>query len=290
MEQFTATIDSLFDAVIAFSARVVRAYIYADTPQLALPPHEAEVVAAPLLLTGEVVEDRSHTDTAVLAANPPAVPVTRGMVMYAGAPRVPVYKNPTIEFDAQIGTLPFGAMVMAGEPKGRFHYVTWNAVAGWVLQDDLADRAANIYPSFIKGKENLVDDPNTAQIRAIIDDVFGLSRSQFPLQAGEYILYRLKKRGLSIEWPLVRPRMPGMWHELLKGVRGIHISLFPRVGAIMEYTLPNDVGQLAYVEAVFPDGTISISEVNNPDSGIYDEREYAKDAWKELKPVFIEVR
>jgi hypothetical protein len=176
---------------------------------------------------------------------------------------------------------------MMFEARGRFYRVTWGEYEGWVLREDVVDRAIRVYPDFIIGQENSVDHPNTAHVRTILQDIFGLGRSEFALQSGEYVLYRLWKRGIRLEWPDVRPRVPGLWHKILKGRPGIHIGMTPRVGSIMECMIDNDMGHLAYVEAVFPDMTITISEVNYPDSGIYNERELQKDAWKEMKPVFI---
>ena len=147
-----------------------------------------------------------------------------------------------------------------------------------------------VYPEFRIGQENSVDHPNTAHVRAILGDTFSIGRSEFPLQAGEYALYRLWKKGIRIEWPTIRPRVPGLWHKILKGTPKIHVGVTPKAGSIMEYMLNNDVGHLAYVEAVFPDNTIAISEVNFPDSGIYNERELTKEEWKELRPVFISTR
>lgn len=288
MQAFTATVDTLYEAIVALSVRIVRGYIYAgDTHTENVhteESHHVKQLPAPVVLQ-KIAPPKSTVSTDAVPA-----PIVRGVVMYAGVSQVPVYKNPTIEFDAQVGTIPFGAMVIAGEPKGRFHQVTWNNIIGWVLRDDLADRAVHIYPEFVKGEENLIDGTNTSLVRAIIKDEFGLGRSEFALQAGEYALYRLWKRGLEIRWPDIRPRVPGVWHEVLKGVDGVYMSVQPKVGALMEYMLDGEMGHIAYVEAVFPDETITISEVNNPDSGIYNEREYTKDEWKELKPVFIVVQ
>jgi surface antigen len=58
----------------------------------------------------------------------------------------------------------------------------------------------------------------------------------------------------------------------------------------MEYVDENEIGHLAYIEAVFPDDTVALSEVNYPDSGTYNERELSKLEWKELRPVFIVVQ
>lgn len=282
-------IDTLYEQIVRLMMRVVSAYIYADSSSQIVSTEVLPPPPAPLYLpvaSLPAIEDEVVPAQSEAAAK---VPLTRGMVMYAGMPSAPLFRNPTVEFDGQIAQVPFGAMVMAGEPKGRFYPVTWKQIHGWMLQEDLADRAVRIYPAFTVGQENLVDAPNTAQVRALIGDVFGLARSEFALQAGEYVLYRLWRKGSTIAWPQVRPRVPGMWHEILRGAPRIHMSLTPAVGTVMEYVLEGDMGHVAYVDAVFPDETVSISEVNNPDSGIYNERQLSKETWKELKPIFIGV-
>ncbi len=215
---------------------------------------------------------------------------TKNMVMYAGNISVPVYKNPTIEFDTQVTKISYGEMVMMVEVKGRFCKIVWKEVEGWVLRDDVVDRAVRVYPKFVVGQENGVDAENTARVRSLIGDPFGLGYSEFNLQAGEYILYRLWKRSFNITWPETRPRVPGLWHKILRGVPRIHIGVIPKVGGIMEYVDANEIGHLSYIETVFPDDTIVLSEVNYPDSGIYNERELSKAEWKELRPVFIVVQ
>lgn len=57
----------------------------------------------------------------------------------------------------------------------------------------------------------------------------------------------------------------------------------------MEYLTEDDTGHVAYVESVFPDGTITISEIGPWKDGVYGERSLAQEMWRELKPVFIEV-
>ena len=200
-----------------------------------------------------------------------------------------MYANPTIAFDSQRARIPYGSLVLVMEPQGRFYRIVWNEYEGWVLKDHLADRASTVYPAFTHGQENLVDSPNTAHVRTLISDEFGLAHSEFPLQAGEYIAYKFLRRGIRIPWPQVRPHMPGSWHQILRGAPGIHIGVMPKQGTIMEYVSEQEVGHLAYVEAVFPDGTITISEANYPHGGIYSERALTKDGWKSLRPVFIEV-
>ncbi len=210
-------------------------------------------------------------------------------IAYIGSTRVPLFSAPTKEFDTVVTTLSYGTMVMVLEEKGRFSRVAFDGTEGWVLRDDLSDRAAYVYPEFVIGEENEVDDPNTLRLRACIKDEFNGIESEVALQAGEYILYKLMRKGKTIVWPHIRPRTPGRWHVILRGLPGIRISITPRSGTIMECIFPNDIGHLTYVEAVFPDGRITISEVNYPDRGIYSERTLTKEEWQALNPVFIEI-
>ncbi len=289
MTLFISTIDTVYEAVIRFTVLCVRAYISPAPPQEFDGADDALIQESTHTLPREEKQTFKTVQDILKKQEYALTPEVKNMVMYTGSVDVPVYKNPTIEFDAKATTIPYGEMVMMLEPRGRFYRIVWGTTEGWVLKDDVVDRAVRVYPEFRIGEENSVDHSNTAHVRAILNDVFSIGRSEFPLQAGEYVLYRLWKKGIHIDWPITRPRVPGLWHKILKGTPNIHVGVIPKVGAIMEYMWNNDVGHLAYVEAVFPDNTITISEVNFPDSGIYNERELTKEEWKELKPVFITV-
>ncbi len=252
---------------------------------------DSEYIPTPLEDDVESQEEVTSFKTVseILHAEAPVVSIQKNTLMYAHTPRVPIYKNPTVEFDMQIGEIPYGEMVIVLEPRGRFYRIMWQTIEGWVFREDIADRAARVYPEFIVGEENSVDAPNTMQVRAVIGDPFGVSRSEFPLQAGEYVVYRLWKKGIKIQWPNIRPRVPGTWHKILKGGDRIHIGVTPKIGTVMEYVYDADIGHVAYVEAVFPDDTVIVSEANFPDAGIYSEREFSKEEWKALKPIFISI-
>lgn len=280
-------IDTLFNVMIRVSLRVVQIFMVADQKESSTVEfthtqvvHEEELV---LPRTFKTVQDILKTEEGV-ASN-----VSQHTILYTSTVSVPVYENATIEFDTQIGTIPYGEAIIMHEARGRFYSITWKDISGWVLRDDCADRASRVYPDFRIGQEHSVDHPNTAHVRAIIGDVFGASRAEYPLQAGEYVLYKLWRKGMHIIWPHIRPRVPGLWHTILKGVPRIHMGVMPKTGSVMEYMMSDEVGHVAYVEAVFPDDTITISEVNFPDSGIYNERSLLKEEWKSLKPVFIQI-
>ncbi len=273
-EKVTSSFKTMKDVLGAYPKKIL-----AERVTMTAAPVDSPVVTA-LKRAVARVEAPSLDD---------GVRIQKNTVMYANSVRVPVFKNPTIEFDGQIGEVPFGDMVIVLEPRGRFYRIMWNTIEGWVLKEDIADRALRVYPVFIIGEENGVDHPNTAHVRTILGDIFGLGRSEFALQAGEYVLYRLWRKGIRIVWPEIRPRVPGLWHSILRGSRQIHIGVMPKVGAVMEYMLSPEMGHVAYVEAVFPDHTITISEANFPDTGIYNERVLTKEEWKELHPVFMTV-
>ena len=178
---------------------------------------------------------------------------------------------------------------MVIEVRGRWSKIIHNGSTGWILREDLIDRAAHVYPHFIIGEPNESDDPNTIRVRAMLEDIFAGGESGLPLLSSEYASYRLLRKGLKILWPKTRPRTEGEWHTILKGVPGIYMSIAPKTGSVMEYSTEEGVGHLAFVEAVFPDETINISETNFPENGIYNERVLTREEWRELKPVFIQV-
>jgi hypothetical protein len=213
----------------------------------------------------------------------------KNTVMYVGSLGAPLYKKPTVQFDTVIAQLPYGAMVMVLAQQGRWSQVAWESHTGWILRDDLLDRAAHVYPHFVIGERNEADDPNTIRVRALIGDAFAGGHASMPLQSSEYVCFRLMRKGIVIQWPSVRPRVEGEWHTILKGVEDVHIGVRPKTGSIFEYSEEDGEGRVAFVEAVFPDETIHISETNFPEGGIYNERVLTLEEWQGLKPVFIQV-
>ena len=308
MNVIGATIDSLYEGIIRLSVHVVssvhEAFSWDEEPA---PSETRREVLVEQILTDtppptpvptfrtidEVLRTKMKPDTAAEGSAETEInhsAVVKNMVMYTSSAHVPVYQNPTIEFDTKIASIPYGEMVMMIDVRGRFHKIIWNDVSGWVLKDDVVDKAVKIQPKLIIGEENQSDSPNTVHIRAMISDEFGVGQTDFSLQAGEYVLYKLWEKNHVIEWPKTRPRTPGMWHKILRGVPKVHIGVVPKADAIMEYVHEDSFGHVAYVDAVYPDETISISEANFPDSGKYNERTLTKDEWKELRPVFINIQ
>lgn len=211
----------------------------------------------------------------------------KNTIMYTGGSDIPLHREPTQTFDGIIRRLPFGAMLMLLENKGRWSRVVHTDLEGWILREDLVDRAAHIYPHLVIGERNDVDDLNTIRIRSLIADEYGAGAAELPLQAEEYVHYRLFRKGIKLPWSVARPRQAGVWHKLLKGQPGVYMGVRPKTGDVLEYELADGTGHVAYIEAVFPDHTINISETNYPEGGMYSERVMTHEEWRELRPVFI---
>ena len=80
--------------------------------------------------------------------------IQKNTVMYVGGSDTPIYKNPTREFDSVLARLPYGAMVMVLGQQGRWANVVHNDMNGWILRDDLLDRAAHVYPHFVSEEQH----------------------------------------------------------------------------------------------------------------------------------------
>ena len=204
----------------------------------------------------------------------------------AGSPR---YTAPQQEFDGIVERVPYGVAVTVVGYRGRYASVLRGGHTGWILKDDLAPDKSTVWPQFVVRHEYLASEPDTIKLRAIIEDVFGAGESDLPLQAGEYIMFRLLSEHRTIVWPQTRPRVPGMWQSILRGVPGIHSTIMPKTDSIMEWSTEYGEGRLAYVEAVSPDNTISLTLVGLHEAGQYETLTLTESEWRELRPVFIEV-
>ncbi|HEU4677747.1 MAG TPA: hypothetical protein VFS75_03475, partial [Candidatus Paceibacterota bacterium] len=117
MAAVVSVIDTLFDRVVDVSVRVV---------SLALPRHGTRVTTEPAYETpseeeAELADDGPHTFRSIeeilhTERREPAV-AAKNTIMYARSIAVPVFRNPTVEFDSELGVIPYGEMVMMLEPR-----------------------------------------------------------------------------------------------------------------------------------------------------------------------------
>jgi len=198
-----------------------------------------------------------------------------------------VLQRPLLAFDTMVGVLPYGTKVNLLTYEGRFALIEHSTVSGWVPKDNLVLKAEDIYPTFRHGECYLSDHSETVKMRRCTKDEFLGQELFLPLQSNELVSYRLKEAGLTLPGTTERPRLPGRWHELWRGKRGVVMGLSPRTGAVMEGYNDTYEPFLAYVKAVAPTETITIETVGLTEDGVYEELVWPKSKWVEYRPVFI---
>jgi len=167
---------------------------------------------------------------------------------------------------------------------------------GWVHGDYVTDEAplVQIKPQktdsilFSLGIAHLAGDRLTKKVREFINDEFRGGKSKWNMQCTEYVHYRVKsKLGIDIKWPTRIGRNGGKWADIFRRYKKYTILKKPEVNCAMCFTTGisnnpkiNETGHVAFVEKVYPSGTIKISEANWPRNGIYNERNLSIAEWK----------
>lgn len=203
-------------------------------------------------------------------------------------PNTPLYLRPTKEFDSVVDTVAPGTHFETAGYEGDWVAVTHKGRKLWTKRENLVESEAVVHPYFVIREYCGPEDRNTVRLRAIIDDEFNAGRAGLPITTEEYVTYRLTKDGLKLPDVPDRPRLAGDWKLYFRGQLGVHVTVRPKARSVMEYMAEDGGGQLAYVEAVFPDESITISEFGIPEDGYFNERTIAKEAWQALAPVFIQ--
>lgn len=143
-------------------------------------------------------------------------------------------------------------------------------------------KEVDLLPRFVHGKPNLANGENTKRVREYIKHEFGLNFDVDCLQCVEYVQYRVKQKlGIWIEWPIKSGRDAKYWPNML-GPR-YRVSEMPVVNSVASFdALSLGVhGHVVFVENIFPDGEIEISEVNLPRDGIYNLKRMAPAIWRD---------
>lgn len=200
-----------------------------------------------------------------------------------------LFLRPVHAFDTVIMTLPYATVVRVLRHEGRFSSVEHNGVVGFVHKDELVYTDQLIFPEFVPGEAYDAHHVSTQAVRRYLDDEFFTESLYLPLLAVEYVSYVLKRNGRKLMWPPQRPRKAGTWHTLLRGVRGVHVGLVPRTGAIIEYDVQDGESVLGYVEVVRPDGTLVVATVGRTEEGVFLRYEFTEALYHEARALFISV-
>lgn len=205
---------------------------------------------------------------------------------------------PEIKDDNIIVTIEFGKEVEVKQEQEKWFEVTANGQTGWVscyyltetppikLSVELPKKETtqNILPEFKVGVQNLANDSNTIKLRKIIKDEFGRGACGDELQCVEYVQYKVQQMGITISWPGERPRHGGRWATIFEKSGQYKILNGPKAGCAMSFTSGiknSNIGHVAFVEEVYQDDSIKISEANWPPPGKYNERILKKSDWQD---------
>ncbi|MCA9365792.1 hypothetical protein KC723_02765 [Candidatus Kaiserbacteria bacterium] len=211
-------------------------------------------------------------------------------IMYVAVPKVTVYARPVLAFDSVLGYFKYATKISAGKQEGKWIQVSDGNLEGWVLTEFLTDSLLDVMPEFLDGVVYEATHPQVKKLRTYIDDSFAADVLVLPLQDVEYVTYRLIKGGRKIAWPPKRPRLAGTWKNILRGVSGVHIGIYPNTKSVMEFVSEEGVSGVGYVESVHPDESIVVSGVDTKIPGRFVMNHYDKKVWQSLKPVFIDVQ
>lgn len=267
--------------------------------RILIPPTPARLVintdgssAVPLSVTALDSESAVPATEVMRVVSAPAdIPIEPNIsshsTMVVCESAVPLYKNPTKEFDSVLIHVPYSVRVTVHEQKGQWARIQYHGLMGWVNRAALCPSRAQVEPFFVIKEYCGPDAENTRRVRRLIDDVFNAGAIEMPLQAEEYVYFRLLQRGFLIPKVPERPRQAGTWQRIFTKDSGVRSSHKPKTGSVMEYVDAHEHGHVAFVEAVFPDQSITVSEVGTPEPGYYNERTLSQTEWQSLAPRFI---
>lgn len=214
-------------------------------------------------------------------------PSTTPLRYFVREEAVKVFSRPVATFDGVLMKLTLGSEVVVLSFMGRFAEIRWQGdETAWILKDDLTTEEGEVFPLLTNGQSYLADNTEVKKLRRLLKDEFSTEALYLPLQDVEMVTYYLKQSGRSISWPPVRPRLSGIWHNLLKGQSGINISVAPIAGGVMEY-IDGEVGFLAYTKEVLVDNSIVIFGVGRKQEGEYLVEHLSEKDWQALRPVWI---
>lgn len=212
-----------------------------------------------------------------------------------------VRSTPEIIDNNRIGLLEYGKAVEKIEEQDKWVKVVAGDLTGWASANYLSEvnpiqtqkpavkeNIQDALPVFKIAVANDVDDLNTKKVRALIRDALTGGQNGWSLQCTEYAQYKvLQQVGVVIEWPTDRPRHGGRWADIFARSGKYKVLDYPKAGCTMSFTKgfknpeAKETGHVAFVEQVFDDGSIKISEANWPPPGKYFERTLSVAEWKD---------
>ena len=221
-------------------------------------------------------------------------------------------KEKDVNFRKQSETIDGAQKMEMGQEltvvDGPWFRVTKDGQQGWVRADYISETApitnqiTQPLADFILGQPNSAASDVTKKIRETIKDVLNGAKNGYALQCTEYTTYRVKtKLGIDINWPVQSGRNGGVWWKIFQDAGVYKILSEPKANCAMCFTAgisqdptTNEIGHVAFVEEVTPDGSVKVSEANWPPKGQqprgqYNERTIPREKWQnQYKAKFVD--
>ncbi len=210
-----------------------------------------------------------------------------GRLAYVGADEAVCYSQAIIDFDTKLGDLHYGDAVMVKSINGAYAKINFQDYDGWMKVSDLVDDKNLIFPNLMSAYVYGPKNDETLKLRKYLKDELLGGLLNLPLQPLELIIFLLKTQRIVVKWPNTKPRIPGSLNNLLKGKKGVSMSIEPRTSSIIEYLNENNDGIIGFITEVSPDLAITMSSVGRIEAGEYRVEKFTHDEWKEWRPVFI---
>lgn len=135
------------------------------------------------------------------------------------------------------------------------------------------------------GHEYHWSDSETARIRLLLTEAYSDIDVVRSLQPSEYVAFVLREHDVQVPSD-AKHWLAGYWHQKLKGTSGVHVSVVPTTGSVMEYFDENQDGVIGFVISVDDEESITFGSVGLYHAGVYEEHHIPKTVWHELRPVF----
>lgn len=254
---------------------------------------EVESSAARLTLVSDT--DTTPTPTIPIPAplatpadsTPEETAVEYNSAYYVAYPETPCHLRPALVQDTIIGLLAYGEKVQVISRREDWVHIKTDELEGWVERFAITPHPDDVFPTFTTGERYDAEHPETIKLRTYIDDEFNSRLLRLPALNSEYVWYRLLRVGRAFAWPIVRPRSPGRWAEILRTESSVVRSSVPLTGSVMEYTDSTAVGHLYYVESVAPDESVSVTGMAADASGEYTKHTFTPEEWKATQCTFL---
>lgn len=211
-----------------------------------------------------------------------------------------VRSTPEIVKDNILDVLKYGQEISVVEKQDKWFKIRYNNnKEGWASCMHLIEhkpvsrfqitKKEEFQDTFLKfkiGVTNLAVDDNTIKLRKLINYEFGLDFNRDELQCTEYVQYKFQQMGINIQWPVRTNRNGGNWANIFESYGLYKVLNKPKPGHAICFTTGfrtaqmNKYGHVAFVEQVFDDGSIRVSEANWPRPGKYNERMVSKIEWQ----------